>query len=1439
MRRVPLAILIFVSFYFLFADNVKMRFGDKGDTLTVSVAYVDSGCLFLMKTRTDTDTVSVCISGDSLTIKGDKGIDTLRVLEFDGVVIEGGLRVTGTIEGVLISSTFADSFWAVADTNNILATINWIRDEIGDSTLDWLLNAAFADSFWNNADTNNVLVTAKWVRNEIGDSVFVWLLADDFGDSLAANDDEFLLRDGSITLTDTWDAGAHMVRADTVRGDTHILLGDYIELTDAGTMFKIDYNVTNGGIGLYVDNNVGVETLAAAYTAAATTLNYAGFAKLSTSSTGISVTGDIDLSDDLIIDSGDWIGISETDERISFDAGGQLDVLGADLDMNTAGITGVTTIGMSGALTSTLATGTAPFTIASTTLVTNLNADMVDGVHATDFMLKADFIDSLDLSGFVWSDTTDILVTVNALNDSIEGLTGAPADAQYIVVDYDASLSGERKITAGYGLDFVDGGANSTFTIKVDTSEIATPDAVSDSIEGLGAGVTDHGELDGLADDDHTQYLELDGTDTMGGNLNMGGNSIADINDLDSKSDAGDMYIDQNDQDNDLYIRINDGGVMTNSILVDGATNNMSLSAGLLYLDKVNTRVGVNDATPSYTLDVDGTVRATGVITSTLAGGTAPFTIASATLVTNLNADLLDGQHAADIVAGAGAVMADGTVPLTNTWDAGGHMIQADTLQSDNHLIVSGTANFAEYIYHDGDLDTYFRLQGDHVELFVGGLEIMDWTEGMIDKIYMYADLDMQSNGIVNMDTLSISNGGISADKLHIDDGQGVGIVDGEMLLFDSGGQIDVTNADMDFNSNNIVDLADLNGVRYVEGYTTVDAAIKDGGGAAVAGEIRLEPDTEYATTQTEHIPASNTALFIPRGTELRNTKSAATNKSVISLSSVENVLIYGGGTIDGGGADNANYDQSDHGIKILNSDTVTVRDVRVDSAAGDQINIVGSRDVLIDGVTLRTIQFNSSPLRGRACISVVSGGDYGADQYVRRLKITNSTFSGSCSPGMVVIEPPGATGGNPSGEVYDVEISNCIFEGTDSLYVGLLITGADTTKVRRVLVSNCTFRDFNNGIHIYENGSTCRIENIVIDNCMIYNCNRGIRIGSSRNVTISNCEIYNCKNLTSASLNYGIVIDDSAKAVTIVDNVIYSNEEGGIYCATGEDNHHIEGNVIYDNTGHAIYFNGSSGNEIAYSSFIGNKIYNNTGTTDGIVLDYCDDAFVVGNYLVSNGRYGLYLTNCDRVFSANNYLDGNGTSDRITESSCSLTRYGINQEADSVNIGYNNLGLLDLSGNTITHGGSYFHDKSPAADFYVDQKDQDKDIYIRINDGGAMTNSILIDGSNNNMSLSAGLLYVDKVNTRVGINDATPSYTLDVNGTIRCTGKLTASSVDPSFVSYSPETRRDVIHRWVPEVEASQEVMMFWNTDTQQFEYYHLKKRAFYSMIGKLLEER
>ena len=84
----------------------------------------------------------------------------------------------------------------------------------------------------------------------------------------------------------------------------------------------------------------------------------------------------------------------------------------------------------------------------------------------------------------------------------------------------------------------------------------------------------------------------------------------------------------------------------TNQYLTDGFGNLTPLSVG-------TNNIGIGTtSTSSYKLDVSGTGRFTDTLTvprliSTQTTGTAPLTVASTTLVTNLNADLLDGVQGA------------------------------------------------------------------------------------------------------------------------------------------------------------------------------------------------------------------------------------------------------------------------------------------------------------------------------------------------------------------------------------------------------------------------------------------------------------------------------------------------------------------------------------------------------------------------------------------------------------------------------------------------------------------------------------------------------------------------------------------------------------------------------------------------------------------------
>jgi sugar lactone lactonase YvrE len=62
-----------------------------------------------------------------------------------------------------------------------------------------------------------------------------------------------------------------------------------------------------------------------------------------------------------------------------------------------------------------------------------------------------------------------------------------------------------------------------------------------------------------------------------------------------------------------------------------------------------SSNIGIGTRTPSTKLEVSGNISATAFI-STVASGVPPFTVSSTTSIVNLNADLLDGQHASYFV---------------------------------------------------------------------------------------------------------------------------------------------------------------------------------------------------------------------------------------------------------------------------------------------------------------------------------------------------------------------------------------------------------------------------------------------------------------------------------------------------------------------------------------------------------------------------------------------------------------------------------------------------------------------------------------------------------------------------------------------------------------------------------------------------------------------
>jgi hypothetical protein len=105
----------------------------------------------------------------------------------------------------------------------------------------------------------------------------------------------------------------------------------------------------------------------------------------------------------------------------------------ATITESSGALGSITTIGMSGQLTSTLAIGTSPFAVTSTTVNTNLNADLVDGKNETDFALLAGRSSGQTLNGGIAASEKLILSsTAHATKGNIQFCANSTYDCANI-----------------------------------------------------------------------------------------------------------------------------------------------------------------------------------------------------------------------------------------------------------------------------------------------------------------------------------------------------------------------------------------------------------------------------------------------------------------------------------------------------------------------------------------------------------------------------------------------------------------------------------------------------------------------------------------------------------------------------------------------------------------------------------------------------------------------------------------------------------------------------------------------------------------------------------------------------------------------------------------------------------------------------------------------
>lgn len=192
---------------------------------------------------------------------------------------------------------------------------------------------------------------------------------------------------------------------------------------------------------------------------------------------------------------------------------------------------------------------------------------------------------------------------------------------------------------------------------------------------------------------DIAQTLDVAGNTTLDANLSVGGNASVTGN----TTLTGNITVNGNS---------NLGNGTSDTTAITGILN---VDSGVLYVDPTNNRVGINDATPSVELDVNGSVAITGNET---VGGTLGVTGATSLSSTlGVTGDVAVNTNKFNVTASSGNTTIAGTLGVTGNTTVDG-VIYADDSTTANTPVISFT----------GDTNTGIGRSGaDTLDLITNG----------------------------------------------------------------------------------------------------------------------------------------------------------------------------------------------------------------------------------------------------------------------------------------------------------------------------------------------------------------------------------------------------------------------------------------------------------------------------------------------------------------------------------------------------------------------------------------------------------------------------------------------------------------------------------------------------------------------------------------------
>ena len=331
-------------------------------------------------------------------------------------------------------------------------------------------------------------------------------------------------------------------------------------------------------------------------------------------------------------------------------------------------MTGVGSINMSGQLTSTVASGVAPFIVVSNTVVGNLNADLLDGFHENSF-LRSHGVASGDGASTLWSQ----IGILNFHGAYPDGVTLKKYDYGAVVSmssghsrfdlysNHKSSSSDDPsngiQYRSGWGtdkrpwrmlLDNVNYASYSDGRYVKKAGDTMTGDLTMDTNKGFyfphgtrvvkTSGHWIHGGSDAASVDDAN--LRFGSWNGIGWYPTIGGQTVA-------------------QGKNAMWLNVRNGNLDTHGAITAhtnylaanwDSARRLVLGGGSSYV-WIDSRNSSNNVLCNIVLEDNkvfiGNYAESSRFVSTVGTGTAPYQCSSTTLNTNLNADLLDGEHGA------------------------------------------------------------------------------------------------------------------------------------------------------------------------------------------------------------------------------------------------------------------------------------------------------------------------------------------------------------------------------------------------------------------------------------------------------------------------------------------------------------------------------------------------------------------------------------------------------------------------------------------------------------------------------------------------------------------------------------------------------------------------------------------------------------------------